>query len=82
MIWHTQFIHSFLITPFDNAMHGTVEDNFNYFHSSSRISIEHTFGEIDMRWGILWRPLAFSMKHNTQVIDACLHLHNLINLKQ
>ena len=71
-------IRSFLITPFDDAMHGTAEDNFNYFHSSSRISIECTFGEIDMRWGILWRPLAFSMKHNTQVIDACLRLHNFI----
>ena len=31
-----------------------------------------------MRWGILWRPLSFSMKHNTQVIDACLRLHNFI----
>ena len=71
-------IRSFLITPFDDAMHGTAEDNFNYFHSSSRISIECTFGEIDMRWGVLWRPLSFSMKHNTQVIDACLRLHNFI----
>jgi len=70
---------SFLITPFDDAMHGTAEDNFNYFHSSSRISsIECTFREIDMRWGILWRPLAFSMKHNTQVIIACSCLHNFI----
>jgi len=71
-------IRPFLITPFNDAMHGTAEDNFNYFHSSSRMSIKCTFGGIDMRWGILWRPLAFSMKHNTQVIDACLRLHNLI----
>ena len=31
-------IKSFLITPFDNAVHGTPEDNYNFFHSSSRIS--------------------------------------------
>ena len=43
-------ICSFLITPFDNKMHGTVEENFNYFHSSSRISIECTFGKINMQW--------------------------------
>jgi len=71
-------LRSFLITPFDDAMHGTAEDNFNYFHSSSRICIECTFGEIDQRWGILWRPLRFSMKHNTQIIDACIRLHNFI----
>ena len=71
-------ICSFLITPVDNAMHGIAEDNSNYFHSSSRISIACTFGEINILWGILWRPLAFSMKHNTQVINAYLRLHNFI----
>jgi hypothetical protein len=30
-------IKSFLLTPFDNAVHGTPEDNYNFFHSSSRI---------------------------------------------
>ena len=59
-------------------MHKTAEDNFNYFHSSSRISIECSFGKSDMQWRILWRPLAFSMKHNTQIINACLRLHNFI----
>ena len=59
-------------------MHSTSEDNYNFFHSSSRISVECAFGEIDLRWGILWRPLKFSLKHNLQVIDACLKLHNFI----
>ena len=59
-------------------MHGTPEDDFNFFHSSSRICIECTFGEIDMRWGILWRPLGFTMRNNIQIIDACLRLHNFI----
>jgi hypothetical protein len=39
---------SFLMTPCDNAMHGTAEDNFNFFHSSSRIVVECAFGEIDL----------------------------------
>lgn len=59
-------------------MHGTVEDNLNYFYSSSCISIEYIFREINVQWGILWRPLIFSIKHNTQVIDACLRLHKFI----
>lgn len=71
-------IKSFLLTPFDNAVHGTTEDNFNFFHSSSRIVVECAFGEIDLRWGILWRPLQFRLKHNVNVIDACIRLHNFI----
>lgn len=31
---------SFLLTPQNNAMHGTPEDNFNIFLSSLRISVE------------------------------------------
>ena len=71
-------LRSFIITPFDNATHGTCEDDFNYFHSSSRITIECTFGEIDMRWGILWKPLCFTLKNNIRIIDSCFRLHNFI----
>ena len=69
---------SFLGTPYDNIMHKTKGDNFNFFHSSSRIIIECTFGKVDLCWGILWRKLGFNMEHNANAIDACLHLHNFI----
>lgn len=59
-------------------MHGTVEYKFNYFHLSLQISIQCTFREFDMHWGILWKSLTFSMKNNTQMIKACLRLHNFI----
>ena len=36
------------MTPYDNTMHGTSEDNFNYFHSSAKIVVECAFGEIDL----------------------------------
>ena len=71
-------LKSFLLTPFDGVMHGSEEDNFNFFHSSSRICVECAFGEIDLRWGILWRPLRFSLKNNIKIIDACMRLHNFI----
>jgi hypothetical protein len=71
-------LRSFLLTPFDNSLHGTDADNYNFYHSSSRIVIECAFGEIDMRWGIFWRPLNFTLHHSTQVIDACFRLHNFI----
>ncbi len=71
-------LKSFLLTPYDNVCHGTAEDNYNFFHSASRICVECTFGEIDLRWGILWRPLKFSLAHNIKVVDACMRLHNFI----
>ena len=71
-------LRSFLMTPYDNALHGTAEDNFNFFHSSSRIVVECAFGEIDLRWGILWRPLQFALELNCKIIDACMRLHNFI----
>lgn len=71
-------LKSFLLTPYDNVYHDTAEDNYNFFHSSSRIVVECAFGEIDLRWGILWRPLKFSLAHNIDVVDACLRLHNFI----
>ena len=40
--------------------------------------MECAFGEIDLRWGILWRPLKFALELNCKVIDACMRLHNFI----
>lgn len=71
-------LKSFVLTPYDNTLHGSAEDNFNYFHSSSRIAVECAFGEIDLRWGIFWKPLKFSLRINNKIIDACMRLHNFI----
>ena len=54
-------LKSFLLTLYDNAAHGSAEDNYNFFHSSSRISVECCFGEIDLCFGIFWQPLKYSL---------------------
>ena len=71
-------LRTFLLTPYDNAKHGTKFDAYNYHHSSCRISIECCFGELHQRWGILWRPLRFNLSKNIIVIDAGMRLHNYI----
>ncbi len=55
-----------------------MEDNYNFFHSSSRICVKCCFGEIHLRFGIFWHPLKFSLKFNCHVINACFWLHNFI----
>jgi hypothetical protein len=75
-------IRSFLQVPYDNAVPQSAEDCFNYHLSTCRIWVECAFGEIDMRWGILWRPLQFGLEKNIKVIDAALRLHNFIILRR
>ena len=48
-------IESFLIPPFPLAKPNTPEDDFNFYHSSARITVKCAFGEIDLRWGIFWK---------------------------
>ena len=65
-------IESFIISPYDNATKKSAEDNFNFFHSSARITIECAFGEIDLRWGIFWKRLTLSLENNIAVISSQL----------
>ena len=48
------------------------------FLSNMRIYVECAFGEIDRRWGILWKPLQGSLDSHKYTIDSCLRLHNFI----
>jgi hypothetical protein len=71
-------IRSYLLTPYDGAQPNSKEDAFNFFLSSMRIYVECTFGEVDRRWGILWRPLEGNLAQHKYTIDSCLKLHNFI----
>ena len=71
-------LRPWLLTPYDNAGQASAEDAFNYMHSSCRITVECTFGEIDARWGIFWRSLKFKLVVHRYIIDACMRLHNYI----
>jgi DDE superfamily endonuclease len=73
---------SFLQVPFDTAelKHDTngMRDSFNYHLSSCRIHIECAYGELVMRWGILWRTLLFSLQKCGHIIQACMLLQNFL----
>ncbi|KAL7457843.1 hypothetical protein ACHAXS_000409, partial [Conticribra weissflogii] len=56
-------LKSLLITTFDNAIHGTSEDNFNLFFLLW-IKVECTFGDTDLRWGILQISFSFTFAQN------------------
>ena len=55
-----------------------MEDDYNFWHSNSRIRIECAFGELVMRWGIFWRTIAFDIQQIGDIISAATLLHNYI----
>jgi DDE superfamily endonuclease len=71
-------MQSYMIVPFPNADANTMQDDFNYYHSKTRIHIECAFGEIIMRWGIFWRKLSFNLQSVGPIINACCYLHNFL----
>jgi DDE superfamily endonuclease len=54
------------------------KDAFNYHLSACRIFIECAFGELVMRWGLLWRTLRFDLKKCAKIIQVGMLLHNYI----
>lgn len=51
-------------------------DNFNYFASQCRIRIEMAFGLMQMKWGILWRPMRVHLDNVKYIMHAISRLHN------
>jgi hypothetical protein len=64
------------LTPYEGRGTTEAEKNFSFYQSSLRINIECAFGGLYKRWGVLWRPLSCSLKHNVLVVQACFALHN------
>lgn len=72
----------FLLVPYstDDVRNDNSEicDAFNFYLSSSRIFIECAFGELVMRWGILWKTLHFDLAKCQRIVQVCMLLHNFI----
>ena len=71
-------IESFIIPPYDSPLKKSQEDDFNFFHSSARITVECAFGEIDLRWGIFWKRLTSRLNNTVLIIEGAMHLHNFL----
>ena len=67
-----------LLVPHLDVRSLSPEDAFNFWLSNSRIQIECAFGEIVMRWGILWRKLLFDIQSVGKVVTTAMLLHNFL----
>jgi len=64
-------------TPYQNVKAGS-KDDYNFYHSKTRIKIECAFGMLVNRWGILHRPIAnrITLKKAGSLIICLCRLHN------
>ena len=58
----------FILVPYDSPSPKAAEDNFDFYHSSARITVEYAFGGIDLRWDIFWKRLICSLDNATLII--------------
>jgi hypothetical protein len=54
------------------------KEKFNFYHSSLRNFIERSFYVLKMKWRILGQLSNYSERKQTQIIIACMALHNFI----
>jgi hypothetical protein len=54
------------------------KEDFNFYHSSIHNCIERSFGVLKMKWRILGQLPSYSESKQTQIIIACMTLHNFI----
>jgi hypothetical protein len=68
-----------MVSPYRAARNGA-EDDFNFYHSQLRITIERAFGMLVKRFGILRKamPQSIPMKKKIAIVFACCKLHNFI----
>ena len=65
-----------VVTPYPGRNLQAHRDNFNFWLSNSRITIECAFGIFVNRWGCLWRRLDTHLVTTGKIVRACLVLHN------
>jgi DDE superfamily endonuclease len=57
-------------------------NNFNYYAFQCQICIEIAFGLMQMKWGILWRPIRVKFNNIEWIVLAIVALHNFTINKQ
>jgi len=64
-------------TPWKGRNLSQEKETYNYYLSLKRQCVERAFGLLVQRWGILWRPLRFSMEHICCILRVVCKLHNV-----
>ncbi|XP_036319893.1 putative nuclease HARBI1 isoform X2 [Rhagoletis pomonella] len=70
-------LETFVMTPYRNPQHGSIEHAFNKRHASARNIIERTIGLLKSRFRCLQGTLHYEPKFVAQLVNVCCALHNI-----
>ena len=66
------------LTPFERKQQQPLhEANYNFWHSSARMTVERAFGVLKKRFPILKKPWTSNVQQVVEVMTICVALHNL-----
>jgi hypothetical protein len=57
-----------------------ISEHFNYRHSSLRMKVEMSFGQLKKRWKVLYVMPQMSKKYQMSIIVSTFTLHNFIRM--
>ena len=64
--------------PYPENAHTTdAEKNFNYRQSRARMVVENALSRLKGRWRCLLKRMDFKLKNVTNIVAACVVLHNM-----
>ena len=67
-----------LIKPYTVTPNITlIQKQFNYSQSRARMVVENVFGRLKGRWRCLLKQMDFALENVSNVVAACVTLHNL-----
>ncbi|XP_067949581.1 putative nuclease HARBI1 [Watersipora subatra] len=69
-----------LMKPYPGRILTQDQKVYNYRLSASRRTIENSFGIMSARWRIFRRPIRASIETVDKIVQACVCLHNYLNL--
>ena len=71
---------TYMATPYPNISDNCFKDDYNFYHSQLRISIECAFGMLVSRWGILQKPLSsnYTIRKIVYLVNCLCRLHNYL----
>ena len=69
-----------MATPYPNVGTATDKDDYNYYHSQLRITVEGSFGLLTQRWGFLRKqaPKQYTVKKTIAAVCCMCRLHNFL----
>ena len=67
-----------VLTPYSGNNLTQAQDSFQFYLSSSRIAVEHSFGILVSRFGIFCSPLRYALSICTLILMVAAKMHNLL----